>query len=205
MRARWMWLSVGLAVVVFACSAWGYDDAADRKVRQVLEETIVSFVFDKQPVDEVADYLSTVGKINVVLDKNKLVPGQTVTLKLNNVTLGTAVKFLADGIGMKYVVRDGVVVISDEEGTRQEPVTRVYDVLDLVADIPEFEGPNFELGQLSSSGSRGGSSGGTSIWNDSSTSTNEDGKGPSLQERTDALVELIKTVIEPGTWEEGGY
>ena len=169
----------------------------------MLSNTIVSFSFEDQPVPEVVEYLSTLGNINVVLDHAKMDPGQTVTLKLKNVTMETAIKFVSESIGVKYVIRDGVVLISDEEGTKQEPVTRVYEVLDLVSEIPEFAGPSFELGELSGSNS-GGTGTSTSPW-DTTSPTGSEEQGATLQERTDALVELIKQVIEPGTWEEGGY
>jgi len=203
-------LVAGLAmfgVVLSSCLVWGYDGAADRKTRQALEDTIISFNFQDQPVEQVVEYLSTLGNINVVLDRAKVTPGQMVTLKLSNVKLETAIKLVTNTIGMKYVVRDGVVVISDEEGTRQEPVTRVYDVLDVVAEVPDFEGPNFELGALSNSSNNQGNS--TSPWTSTTpggrTTTTDENQSKSLQERTEALVEMIKTLIEPGTWEAGGY
>ena len=211
MKARYVLAgAVMLAVVVCVSSAWCYGVSAERRLRQTLESTIVSFSFDDQPLEQVAEYLSTLGSVNIVLDRTKIDPGQTVTLTLKNVPLETAIKFVAEGIGMQYVLRDGVVFISDEDGTTQEPVTRVYDVLDLVAELPDFVGPNFELGALSNTSSAGSgisSSGGGGIWGGAGGGGGgeEDTQGGTLQERTDALVELIKEVIAPGTWEEGGY
>ena len=210
MRTRCVVVAVGLVVVMLAGSAWGYGGAANRKLRQTLETTIVSFSFDDQPVDQVAEYLSTLGNINIVLDRGKVDAAQTVTLTLKNVSLETAIKFVSEGIGMKYVLRDGVILISDEEGTKQEPVTRVYDVLDLVAVLPDFSGPSFELGALSGQSGRGSSGGGAQgLWGGAGGAGagggEEETQGGTLQERTDALVELIKEVIEPGTWEAGEY
>ena len=204
MKRYWSaWVVACLLVCLISGWSWGYDESGDRRVRQVLSSTIVSFSFEDQPVAEVVEYLGTLGDINVVLDHGKIEPGQTVTLKLKNVSMETAIKFVSESIGMKYVIRDGVVLISDEEGTKQEPMTRVYEVLDLVTETPDFAGPNFELGQLSGSGS-GGTSTNQSPWTNTTTTGTEE-QSATLQERTEALVELIKQVIEPGTWEEGGY
>ena len=211
MKTRyWVVAATVLGIALSCCSAWGYDEAADRKVQRVLEDTIVSFNFQDQPIEQVVEYLSTLGNVNIVLDRSKVQAGQTVTLKLSNVRLETALKLVCEAISMKSVIRDGVVLISDVEGTKQEPVTRVYDVLDIVAEVPDFEGPAFELGQLSSAQGRGGS-GQSSPWGGvgagtgtgTGTGTGEQ-QGKSLEERTQALVDMIKQVIAPGTWEEGG-
>ncbi len=136
----------------------------NRAVRQKLEETVVSFVFNDQPVREAVEYLGTVGNVNVVLDASKLPdPAQTITLKLTNVSLETAIRLLTEQLTLKYTVRDGVVYVSDAEGVKLEAETVVYEVRDLLASLPEFTGPSFELGQLSQS-SRGSGGGSGSVW-----------------------------------------
>ncbi|HUV38947.1 MAG TPA: hypothetical protein VMY39_05005 [Planctomycetota bacterium] len=88
----------------------------DRKVRTQLDETIVSFTFNEQPVLEALDFLQTLGSVNIVLDRNKLTdPNQTVTLKLSNVPLETALRLLSEQLGLQHVVADGIVFISDAE------------------------------------------------------------------------------------------
>ena len=209
MRARYSVIGAVLAFVLLtSCEVWGYDAQADSKTRQMLTDTVITFNFQDLPVDQVVEYLSTLGAVNIVLDRPKVMPGQTVTLRLSNVSLETGIRFVTEAIGLRYVIRDGVVIISDEEGTRQQPVTRVYDVLDIIAEVPEFEGPNMDLGSLSSSSS-GSGTGGQQIWNPgvgvgTGTGANAN-QTKSLQERTEELVELIKEVIAPGTWDATGY
>jgi len=104
----------------------------NRKVLDVLQKRLASVSFKDQPLTEVLDYFQTVGAINIVLDRTKVEEGNTITLKLTDVSLKTALKFVTEQAALKYVVRDGIVFISDEEGVKQAPVTAVYDVRDLL-------------------------------------------------------------------------
>ena len=109
------------------------DKPENKKVQDILEKTKVSIAFNKQPIMVALDFLQTYGNINLVLDRTKLEdPDTTITLKLTNVSLRAALKLVTQQIGLRYVVRDGIVFISDEEGVRQPPVTVVYDVKDLL-------------------------------------------------------------------------
>ena len=109
------------------------DRPENRKVQEVLDKKTVSFTFNDQPVKDALAFLQTLGGLNIVLDLTKLEdPDQTITLKLTDVPLGTALRLLVEQLSLKYVVRDGVVFISDEEGVKQPPVTAVYDVRDLL-------------------------------------------------------------------------
>ena len=195
----------------------------NRRIRQQLEETVVSFAFADQPVKEALDFLQTLGRVNIVADWPKFVdPNQTVTLKLGNVTLETALKLLTEQLGKKFVIREGVVFISDETGVRLPPETVVYEVRDLLASLPEFAGPAFDLSAMSSSnqtsgggsggyGSGGGSGGGTSLWGTGGTGGGGTGGGAgttteqseSPEQSLNNLIDLISQVIEPGNWDPG--
>ena len=90
--------------------------AEDRPVFDQLDQTIVSFTFNEQPVADAIDFFATLGKVNIVLDRGKLEKDQTVTLKLNNVKLATALELLAEQLDLRYTIRERVVFVSDEEG-----------------------------------------------------------------------------------------
>jgi type II secretory pathway component GspD/PulD (secretin) len=175
----------------------------DRAVRRKLEETPVSFTFADQSVAEAINFLQEVSKVNIVVDRAKIPEGKTVTLKLGDVSLETALNLLSEQIELKWVIRDGVVRISDAEGVKQRPEINTYDVGDLLADVPNFQGPTFELQNISSN--RGGSGSGSSIFSDS-----ESGKGSTTEETTKSaeeslqdLITLVKEVIDPTSWDEG--
>ena len=93
---------------------------ADRKVLKRLQETIVSFTFNEQPVMEALDFLQTLGTTNVVPDHSKFVAAdEKVTLKLKDVPLDVAIKLLVEQLGLTYVIRDGVVLVTDEAGVKR--------------------------------------------------------------------------------------
>jgi len=92
----------------------------DRKVKRQLEETIVSFQFNEQPVMEAIDFLQTLGNLNIIPDRRSFPKDKaTITLKLMNVPLETAVTMLCEPLRLRFAVRDGVVWISDDEGMRK--------------------------------------------------------------------------------------
>ncbi|HUV39250.1 MAG TPA: STN domain-containing protein [Planctomycetota bacterium] len=204
-----MVLLASVVVVLFAGEALAQRGwtAKDATVYAKLEDTIVSFTFSDQPLTEAIDFLQTLGGVNIVVDRKKVEEGKNVTLKLNNVPLSTALKLVTEQAELKWVVRDGVVLISDEEGTKQEPVTVVYPVDDLLAIPPDFEGPTMELQNInqqnSGTGSGTGGSSGSSIFGDGEDNP-EDEVMKDREELLQELVDLIKAVIEPGTWDEGG-
>ena len=191
------------AGVAMAARGWTPKDAA---VYSKLDDTVVSFTFSDQPLEEAIDFLQTLGNVNIVLDRKQVEEGKNVTLKLNNVSLTTALKLVTEQVELKWVVREGIIFISDEEGTKQEPVTVVYPVDDLLAIPPDFSGPTMELQDMSnsSSDSSGSSSGGGGIFGDDDDEGDEDDIKKNREELLEELVDLIKAVIEPGTWDEGG-
>lgn len=186
------------SIVITAPGAGG--TAADRAVAQKLVDTVVTFTFSEQPLDEALDFLATLGNINIVVDRRKVEAGKTVTLKLTDASLLTAIKFVAEQVGVKWTVRDGVVLFTDEEGAKSEPVTAVYDVSPYLAMPPDFEGPTIELQSIS--GSRGGGGGGyPGIISDPGDEPKKDSE-KSREELLQELVDLIKMTIDPGTWDE---
>lgn len=175
---------------------------SDRAVYRKLEDVVVSFTFNEQPLEEALDFLSTLGGVNIVVDKRKIEPGKTVTLKLADATLLSAIKLVAEQVGVKWIVRDGVVYLSDEEGVKQEPVTVVVDVSDLLAVPPDFDGPTIELQSISGRrGGQGTGEGGLDIFNPGKDEPKKEVE-KSREELLQELVEIIKGVVEAGTWDE---
>ena len=207
----------GLALAMFTTNAFaatvvGYRDrvivtapgagttAADAAVSQKLADTVVTFTFSEQPIEEALEFLATLGGVNIVIDRRKVEAGKTVTLKLTDVPLLTAVKLLTEQVGVKWTVRDGVVMITDEEGAKSEPVTVVYDVSPYLAVPPDFEGPTIELQSIS--GTRSGDNPYTSPFDPAPGDEPRKDIEKSREQLLKELVELIKQTIDPGTWDE---
>ena len=85
----------------------------DQVTQRRLRETIVSFTFNQQPVNEVFDFLQTLGNVNIVLDRRTVDMTGKITLKLNNVPLRTAIALSVEQLNLAHALRGGVVYISD--------------------------------------------------------------------------------------------
>jgi len=169
----------------------------DERVYEKLEDAVVSFTFTDQPLTEAVDFLAVLSGVNIVLDRRD-VEGKTVTLKLKNVSLVTALNFVTAQVDLKWTVKDGVVVVGDADATKQEPVTVVYDVLPHLAAPPDFEGPEIDLGALTRSNTDTGVEQGP--WSEPIDKEKKDSE-KTREELMDELVEMIRAVIAPESWE----
>lgn len=73
--------------------------------------------------------------------------------------------------------------------------TCVLDVRDLILPIRDFSPPTFELQEMRSVG--GGTGGGGGVFDD------EEGEPAEREEYLNDLIEVIRQVVAPGTWDEG--
>ncbi len=211
------------AAVFAAASAWGADSQvvgfrssvvitaslpgatpADRAVRQKLEETPVTFTFNEQPFEEAMQFLAALGDVNIVVDHAKVEAGKTITLKLTEVPLLTALKLSVEQAGLKWAVRDGVVVISTEDGVKSEPVTGVYDVTDMLHPAPDFEGPEISLGNMATRSSKKDNTDNTlgNPFNVPPTDKPKKDSEKTQDELLKEIVELVKQMVDSGTWEQ---
>jgi hypothetical protein len=200
---------IALAVTPVDAQSQATALAVDAAVQQKLDSTVVTFNFSEQPVSAALDFLATIGGINIVPDTRSVEPTKTVTLKLSNVTLRAGLNFLVGQAGLKWTVRDGVVIVGDEEATKQEAITVVYDVRDFLAVPPDYEGPSFDLVNMQST--RGGTSSGSGANTGLFVGAGAPGapggtpQQPETSKTADQILQdlvlLIKTVIAPGTWD----
>ncbi|HUU43472.1 MAG TPA: hypothetical protein VMX57_06815, partial [Planctomycetota bacterium] len=185
------------------------------QLRRLLDETVVSFTFVELPLADAIDFLQALGSVNIVVDPSALGAGrralrdadQTVTLRLNNVPMTTALTLLAEQINLTPYLQDGLVVLSDGTIDRMErrlaeaaprTVTQVYDVRDLLGDVPNFTGATFELEKdLKKSGESH-----AALFADEEADEDAD-KGKSREEALAELNSLLRQTVAPGTWDDG--
>ncbi|MEM1099606.1 MAG: hypothetical protein AAGH92_12555 [Planctomycetota bacterium] len=131
----------------------------------------------------------------------------SVTMRLEDVPAAQALLILLD-VGsdlFEFVAepmpgsRPGLQIRTKQEANRAAFV-RVYDVQDLVMEVPTFDdAPSMSLGEaLGGSASSGGGGGG--IFEDA----DDDEEPNTLQERGDALAETIRQTVEPDLWRANG-
>jgi len=157
----------------------------------------VTFEFTEIPLSEVVRFLATVSDVNIVLDRQGIQaagkdPDMPITLKVKDTSLSDALDWITDLTGLTYVLRNGAVLISDPSQSPGEKRLAVYDVRDLLASTPDFQGQEFDLSDESSSGGGGGgTSGGFSFTDETTTGTESTENFVSTQMSGEDLVQFI--------------
>jgi type II secretory pathway component GspD/PulD (secretin)/tetratricopeptide (TPR) repeat protein len=195
----------------------------NRYVARVLSDTRVPVVdFTGNRFEDVVRYLGTVSGKNIYVDWKALDfigvgPDDAVTLSLNDVSvenvLDRVLQQLGDGYDRpQWSIQDGIVSVSSEESLRRNTATLVYDIRDLLFEVPYFgNAPDMDLARAMSqaatppagggAGNFGGRSGGPSpVFGDPAA----DKQRPDRQEIVDQIVGIIQETVDPAGWRDMG-
>jgi RNA polymerase sigma factor (sigma-70 family) len=116
----------------------------NRDVEKKLQATL-NVNYTEITLEEVLEQLRNTSRLNIFVDKPSLDAAaiqlnQPVTLRLDGVSLKTALKYLLRNSGLTFMVEDGIVIITAGAvpgNERVSKVRRVYPVADLVAENAE--------------------------------------------------------------------
>lgn len=101
----------------------------------------------------------------------------------------------------QFAPSGGAVEIGPRSRLNQQAYLRIYDIQDLLFQIPDFEDfPELDLDQVLNQGGQGGGGGGSVF---SEEGENEP-RGPNAQELLERLTDIITETIEPEQWRENG-
>ena len=162
------------------------------------------------------DYLRDLSGANInvnwrLLQDKNVTKDTQVHVRLRSVSMRKALQLILDEAGgstpLTYFIDQGVIEITTQEAADSKLVTRVYDVGDLIVDIPDFAGPSMNLQQNSNTNNStngGGNSGGGSGLFSSSNNNNTTDKTATATERGNDLVSIITTTIRPDVWQVNG-
>ena len=135
---------------------------------------------------------------------------QEITIQIKNIRAGRLLSLIMQlasanineqqpGDALIYEVTPWYIRLMTKSQANRHPVTRIYNVIDLVMTIPDFEGPDFDLEKVLDQGMDQGS---TSLFIEERTSPRSERE---LRERRgDALAQLIADSIEPTIWQRNG-
>lgn len=179
----------------------------NRAVLTRLNETRMPVDFDNNSFEEVLGFIGTTADLDIDVDWESLAdigvdPDSPITLRLNNVTLEVLIdRVLAKAsdpqLPASWAVQDGILTISSDDVLRQNTILEIYDVRDLLFDVPEFDNaPEFNI----QGGGGGGGGGGQSPFQGSSG----DPTIATQAERVDAISGLIRSSIDPQNWADTG-
>ncbi|KAA0213800.1 hypothetical protein EDM80_07640 [bacterium] len=124
----------------------------DPKIQQtenILASKIIPMNYEEETFENVVVDIRKKANINIVMDKDvKSGKGQEqVTIALDNIPVGSALKIILTDLQLTTTYKDGVLFIVGEGDTidASQLVTRVHDVRDLTFNISEFVGPSIRL------------------------------------------------------------
>ena len=188
----------------------------DAAVQAQLDKRLPELRFDAVGFSDVVDFLRDVSGSNIFVNWRALETAgidrtTPVTLRLRDVPFRKALTLVLSEVGggtvqLAYTIDEGVITISTADELATNTTTQTYDIRDLIINVPDFEGPEFDLSSSSGGGGEGGGGGGggASLFGDSGTGTSEEDEGPSREELVEQITTLIKTNISSDSWQDNG-
>jgi len=188
----------------------------DRAVRRRLNEPVDEIQIGGKGLGQALEELRDLKNLNLhvnwpALAKARVTPETKVSAHLKNVRLEKVLTLLLEDAGgtearLGFAVDEGVVTISTQADLNEKTVDVVYDVRDLLFDIPEFAAPSLELGELRQAAIADNRklSWGDSLFPEESGEKVESGQTPAPKPAVQELLDLIRERVCPGTWREQG-
>ena len=203
------------------------DKKEDRQVQAQLDRQIPEVKFDGTGLVDAIEYLRDVNGANIFVNWKSLETAgidknTAVTINLKNVRLAKALNLILDSVGggttkLGYTIDDGVITVSTADDLSKNTLTRVYDIRDLIINIPDFvDAPDFSLNSTSNNqnqnpqggggiggagNNNGGGGGGQGLFNDTS---NKEKLGPGRAELVEEITKLITDTVAPDSWRDSG-
>ena len=205
-----------LCVMILAGSSVGAQDAP---AGGPLQRTLPEVRFDGVPLADAIEFLRDASGANIVvnwraIEMLAIARDTPVTVRLRQVNFGKVLKTILNEAGtgeLTYYVDGNIIYITTRELADQDMVTRVYPILDLILDVPDFVAPEMNIensfagGQGGGAGS-GGGGGGQGLFNGGGRGGNNDNDEETLTraERARQLIDLITETIRPDIWQVNG-
>ena len=148
-----------------------HDSEADRAVAQVLSSTSVPIDFANNSFEQVVGFIGNVTGLSIYVDWKALDlinvdREDEISLQLDDIPVDTALQRVLEQLGdevdrPQYTIQDGILTISSDEAIRKRTLTVVYDIRDLLFEVPYFDNaPDLDLDSALSQSQGGGGGGG---------------------------------------------
>ena len=127
------------------------DDQANRVVNKQLDTRVSKLDFEDMKLSQAFQFLRDVSGAGLHVKWRALAlegvePSTTVNVNLSNATFREGLKTVLKSAGggkakLEYALSQGVITISTKADFDAQPIVRVYNIRDMVVDVPMFEGP----------------------------------------------------------------
>lgn len=190
------------------------ESEADRKVLATMETRRIPASFRDNSLEDVLAFVGTVTNLNMDIDWDSLAQigierDKEITLELREVPARVVLerilqKAQPDAFSKAgWAVNDGVLVVAADEALRKNTFVVIYDIRDLLFQIPDFpDAPQLDLDQVLNQGGQGGGGGGGSIFG-GAQGENEP-VGPTEEELMEKILEIIQTNVDFEGWRDNG-
>ena len=189
--------------------------------KSALSKTIPSIKLDSVAFKDAIDFIQDLSTANVHVNWKALETAGVdktalIDLHLHGVPLYKALDIiLSEASGgnstLTYTIEDNVIEITTREIADHQLVTIIYPVDDLLMDVPDFAGPTFDISQQQSGGSvtpgsggGGSSSSGSGMFGSGGSTSDQDSKPMTRQQRAQELIDLITSIVRPDVWSTNG-
>ncbi|MBK7405006.1 MAG: hypothetical protein IPJ41_10325 [Phycisphaerales bacterium] len=187
------------------------ESPADRRVLAALETTTLPAAFNDNTLEQALAYFGQMTGFDMDVDWASLEEigidkETTVSLSLKKTNARTVLERLLDKVSTDpvtqadWAVQDGMLQIASEDRIRRHTVLEMYDIRDLIFEVPNYdEAPQIDLQSVLQSSQGGG--GGQSPFQ---TNQQQDVNRLPLQDRIDQIKEIIYRNVDEESWPEGG-
>ncbi len=189
-----------------------HETPGDRRVLATLDNTTLPANFADNTLQQALDYFAQMTALDMDVDWESLEEigidrETTVTLSLKQANARTVLERLLDKVSADpvtqadWAVVDGMLQVASEDRIRRNVVLEIYDIRDLVFEVPDYdEAPEIDLQSVLQSSQGGG--GGQSPFQNTNQQQQQD-RLP-LEERIEQIKEIIYSNIDEESWPQGG-
>ncbi|HBP23669.1 MAG TPA: hypothetical protein DEA08_38565 [Planctomycetes bacterium] len=171
-----------------------------KEYRKILDSRPVTLNFPDTALSEVISFLQDITGLNITLGAGVDGEETTVSLRLREILLKDALKIILEQTDLAMTFKNETLLITskDSEDARGEFVLDIYDVQDLLSQIPDFPGDRIRV--TGNNGGGGGGGGGGGQGGGFSFEEEEEGEGRVLE--PDKLEEIITNSVGEDNWDE---
>ncbi len=165
---------------IAAATGVSIESDVDRNTRHLLDEHIVDASFTGDSLEAALNYVRDTTGVNMVvlwgaIETAGVRRDRAITQPLKRVSAAQLLKIVLENVSsdlegesrLGYAVENGIVKVATRKELKNNTVENIYDIHDLLVQIPQFtDAPNFSLTSALSSSGGGGGGGGASIFGD---------------------------------------
>ena len=186
------------------------ESAANRATLAAIAEKTMPVNFSDNPLVDVLGFIESYAGISMDVDWLSLedigIDQETpVTLKLSAVPVETVLDRVLDKVSdpdlpASWAITDGILTIASDEVLRRNTTLEIYDIRDLLIEVPDYEdAPEFDLQSVLQAG-QGGGGGGQSPFSGQTQDRERVPRGERVQQITD----IVQNTIDPDGWTDLG-